>query len=94
MDSSKSIEKPDKLWVTEGELCELVDVSRDTLRRRRQEGLLKASVHYRSTGFSRNSRLQYDLEAVKVEMAKWARTRTRTLQETSSMSVPISEDQT
>jgi predicted site-specific integrase-resolvase len=83
-------EKP--RWVTERELCELIDLSRDTLRRRRKEGLLKPAVHYRTTGYSRNSCLRYDLEAVKAEMAKWARTRTRTFQTASPLTVRLSED--
>ncbi len=73
----------DTPWVTERELCELINVSRDTLRRRRKEGKLKPGEHFRATGDRPNSGLQYNVAAVNTEMAKWARTRTRTDLKTS-----------
>lgn len=63
-----------RVWITTAETCEVLGISRETLRKLRLRGVLQPGKHFRRWGCTEGrGPLQWHLENVEAAITGWSR---------------------
>ena len=65
---------PQRAWISTADACRALGMSRETLRKLRQRGVLQPGKHYRRWGFTQGrGPLQWHLENAEATITGWSR---------------------